>query len=137
MTQRKRRRERRKRRTGCAAALILLVLLGAGAAYGIPWVIDQFGGQVRETFGETVEKAVNTLSAEPADFPELTISEEEVEGNFYYEQLNGEEQIIYRELLQGVQDMEDCITIHAGREDHPEKVYEYLLYDCPELFWCV
>lgn len=137
MTQRRRRRERRKRRTGCAAALILLVLLGAGAAYGIPWVIDQFGGQVRETFGETVEKAVNTLSAEPADFQELTISEEEVEGNFYYEQLNGEEQIIYRELLQGVQDMEDCITIHAGREDHPEKVYEYLLYDCPELFWCV
>ena len=73
MTQRRRRRERRKRRTGCAAALILLVLLGAGAAYGIPWVIDQFGGQVRETFGETVEKAVNTLSEEPADFPELTI----------------------------------------------------------------
>ena len=107
------------------------------AAYGIPWAIDRFGGQVKETFSETVEKAVNTLSPEQADFQELTVPAEEVEGSFYYEQLSGDEQLIYRELLQGVQDMEESITIHAGRDDRPEKVYEYLLYDRPELFWCV
>ena len=111
-------------------------MLSAGAAYGIPWAVDRFGGQVRETFSETVEKAVNTLSTEQADVPELTIPAEETEGDFYYEQLNGSEQIVYRELLQGVREMEDCITIHAGRDEHPEKVYEYLLYDRPELFWC-
>lgn len=111
-------------------------MLSAGAAYGIPWAVDRFGGQVRETFSETVEKAVNTLSTEQADVPELTIPAEEAEGDFYYEQLNGSEQIVYRELLQGVREMEDCITIHAGRDEHPEKVYEYLLYDRPELFWC-
>lgn len=111
-------------------------MLSAGAAYGIPWAVDRFGGQVRETFSETVEKAVNTLSTEQADIPELTIPAEEAEGDFYYEQLNGSEQIVYRELLQGVREMEDCITIHAGRDEHPEKVYEYLLYDRPELFWC-
>lgn len=133
---RKRQRKWRKRRTGCAAALIIFVMLSAGAAYGIPWAVDRFGGQVRETFSETVEKAVNTLSTEQADVPELTIPAEEAEGDFYYEQLNGSEQIVYRELLQGVREMEDCITIHAGRDEHPEKVYEYLLYDRPELFWC-
>ena len=111
-------------------------MLSAGAAYGIPWAVDRFGGQVRETFSETVEKTVNTLSTEQADVPELTIPAEETEGDFYYEQLNGSEQIVYRELLQGVREMEDCITIHAGRDEHPEKVYEYLLYDRPELFWC-
>ena len=111
-------------------------MLSAGAAYGIPWAVDRFGGQVRETFSETVEKAVNTLSTEQADVPELTIPAEETERDFYYEQLNGSEQIVYRELLQGVREMEDCITIHAGRDEHPEKVYEYLLYDRPELFWC-
>lgn len=133
---RKRRRAGQKRRTGCAAVLILLVLLGAGAAYGIPWAVDRFGGQVQETFTETVEKAVNTLSPEQADFQELTVPAEEVEGSFYYEQLSSGDQLIYRELLQGVQDMEESITIHAGRDDRPEKVYEYLLYDRPELFWC-
>ena len=89
---------------------------------------------MRETFSETVEKAVNTLSTEQADVPELTIPAEEAEGDFYYEQLNGSEQIVYRELLQGVREMEDCITIHAGRDEHPEKVYEYLLYDPPGTF---
>ena len=133
---RRKQRERRHRRTGCAAALIILVILGAGAAYGIPWIMDRFGGQVKETFSETVEKAVNTLAAEQAGFQELTVSAEEVEGSFYYEQLSSEEQLIYRELLQGVQDMEESITIHAGRDDRPEKVYEYLLYDRPEFFWC-
>ena len=133
---RRKQRERRHRRTGCAAALIILVILGAGAAYGIPWIMDRFGGQVKETFSETVEKAVNTLAAERAGFQELTVSAEEVEGSFYYEQLSSEEQLIYRELLQGVQDMEESITIHAGRDDRPEKVYEYLLYDRPEFFWC-
>lgn len=133
---RRRRRERKKRRTGCAAALVITVALCAGAAYGIPWAIDRFGGQVRETFSETVEKAVNTLSQPQTDFPELTIPEEEVESGFYYGQLSGAEQTVYRELLQGVQDMKECITIHAGRKDRPEKVYEYLLYDRPELFWC-
>ena len=133
---RRKQRERRHRRTGCAAALIILVILGAGAAYGIPWIMDRFGGQVKETFSETVEKAVNTLAAERAGFQELTVSAEEVEGSFYYEQLSSEEQLIYRELLQGVRDMEQSITIHAGRDDRPEKVYEYLLYDRPEFFWC-
>lgn len=135
----RRRRSRRKNRTcrtGCAATLIAFVLAGAGAAYGIPWAIDQFTGQEREIFSETVEKAANTLSAEQVDFTDLTVSEEEVDGGFYYRQLGGKEQIIYRELLQGLRDMKDCITIHAGRDDHPEKVYEYILYDRPELFWC-
>ena len=76
---RKRQRKWRKRRTGCAAALIIFVMLSAGAAYGIPWAVDRFGGQVRETFSETVEKAVNTLSTEQADIPELTIPAEEAE----------------------------------------------------------
>lgn len=133
---RRRRRAERKRRAGCVTALVMIVILGAGVAYGIPWVIDKFGGQVTETFHETVENAVNTLQASGADFPELTVTTDEVADHFYYQQLTEEEQTVYRELLQGVNDMEESILIHAGSEDHPEKVYEYLLYDCPELFWC-
>ena len=79
---RRKQRERRHRSTGCAAALIILVILGAGAAYGIPWIMDRFGGQVKETFSETVEKAVNTHAAEQAGYQQLTLSAEEVEGSF-------------------------------------------------------
>ena len=132
----RRRRERRKRRTGCVAALMIFAGIGACAAYGIPWAVGQFGGQVRETFNETVEKAVNTLQTADADFPELGITTDEVSDHFYSQQLTEEEQTVYRELLQGVNDMEECILIHAGKGDRPERAYEYLLYDCPELFWC-
>lgn len=130
-------RERRKRRTGCVTALVMLIILGGGAAYGIPWAADRFGAQVRETFGGSVEKTVHTLQTAGVDFPEVSVTAEEVSGHFYYQQLTEEEQTVYRELFQGVSGMEETILVHAGRDDHPEKVYEYLLYDCPELFWCV
>lgn len=115
----------------------MIAILGAGAAYGIPWAIDKFGGQVRETFNETVENAVNTLQPSGADFPDLTVAADDVADHFYYQQLTEEEQTVYRELLQGVNDMEECILVHAGKGERPEKAYEYLLYDCPELFWCI
>ena len=133
---RRRRKGKRRCRTGCAAALIIMAVFGAGAAYGIPWAASRFGGQVQETFSETVKKAVNTLQTEDADFPELNVTVDEVSDHYYYQQLTDEEQTVYRELLQGVTDMEACILIHAGKGDQPEKAYEYLLYDCPELFWC-
>ena len=134
-----RRRRHRRRRTGAAGCLCVLALLtgaGALASYAVPWAGAELGGMLKRVAGKAVEETVNAVSEQGADFPELTVTIEEVEGDFYYQQLTEEEQTVYRELLQGVQDMEECILLHAGREDHPEKVYEYLLYDRAELFWC-
>ena len=134
-----RRRRHRRRRTGAAGCLCVLALLtgaGALASYAVPWAGAELGGMLKRAAGKAVEETVNAVSEQGADFPELTVTIEEVEGDFYYQQLTEEEQMVYRELLQGVQDMEECILLHAGREDHPEKVYEYLLYDRAELFWC-
>lgn len=134
-----RRRRRRRKRTGaagCLCALALLTGVGALAAYAVPWAGAELGGMLKRAAGKAVEETVNAVSEQGADFPELTVTIEEVEGDFYYQQLAEEEQTVYRELLQGVQDMEECILVHAGRDDHPEKVYEYLLYDRAELFWC-
>lgn len=137
MAERKRRRRRRHRRNnGCIAALVIVVAIGAAAAYGIPWALSQYSGAVRETFSESVEKSVNVIQAKETEFEELTVTEEEVEGHFYYNQLSESDRTVYRELMQGIEQMEEGIRIHAGREDHPEKVYEYLLFDCPEFFWC-
>ena len=134
-----RRRKRRRKRAGTAGCLCALaVLVGAGslAAYVLPWAQAELGGMLKKMTGETVEETVNAVTEQGADFPELTVTVEEVEDDFYYQKLSGDEKTVYRELLQGVQGMEECILLHAGREDHPEKVYEYLLYDRAELFWC-
>lgn len=133
---RRRRRRKRARTTGCLCALAVIVGLGGLAAYALPWAQAELGGMLKRIAGRAVEETVNLASEQGADFPELTVTVEEVEGDFYYQQLNAEEQTVYRELLQGAQQMQECILLHAGRDDHPEKVYEYLLYDRPELFWC-
>lgn len=137
MADRRRRRKRKRARTaGCLCALAVLTGAGAMAAYALPWAQAELGGMLKKIAGKAVEETVNAVSERGADFPELTVTVEEVEGDFYYQQLSEAEQTVYRELLQGVQDMEECVLLHAGRDDQPAKVYEYLLYDRSELFWC-
>lgn len=141
-------RKRRKRKRGCTAperrfwrndrlcfaAGMTFLCVCAGALFfslregDILSLSELLKSEARET--------VHVASRQEADFPELMITVEDVEGDFYYQQLTQPEQTVYRELLQGVQTMEKCIFLHAGKGDHPEKVYETLLYDRAELFYC-
>lgn len=121
---------------GCLCALVLTVGIGAFAVYAVPWAYSEFGGLLKRAVGDAVEETMNMAAKQETEFPELTVNVEEVEGDFYYQQLTAEEQTVYRELLQGTQEMQEKILLHAGRDDHPEQVYEYLLYDRPELFFC-
>lgn len=122
-----RRRRKKKRRLIRAAAIVCMlgIIAAAGMALrGLPEILM------------TAEETVNMVSRQQVEFPELTVTVEEVAGDFYYQQLSEKEQTVYRELLQGAGNMEECIRLHAGQEDDTAKVYEYLLYDRPELFWC-
>lgn len=141
----RRKRDRRHRRTGgCVCALVVTALIGAAAAYAVPWAASGFDGKLTNVFGSAIEsltgrpaaETANLASTQEAEFPELTVTVEEVESDFYYQQLGEDERTVYRELLQGVNGMEERILLHAGSGDDPAKVYEYLLYDRPELFWC-
>ena len=100
----RRRRKRKKWGKGAAVICILAVLCLGGAAVVriLPDVIDE----TRETFQSAVPQQ--------AEFPELTVTEEEVSGSFYFDCLTEEEQTVYRELLQGVNGMEETIRLHAG-----------------------
>lgn len=113
-----RRQKRRKKQSGKRIG-VLVVVLGflfvAGLLFGYNYLSD---------------------SDKDVEFPEQNIAEEEVADGFYYQQLNSQEQLVYREILQGVRSMEETVLLHAGEQDDVGKVYEYLMYDRPELFWC-
>lgn len=111
---------------------ILLFICAAATAAGAAATAGRSLPRLILSVGETV----STAARPQAEFPELTVSVEEVDESFYYRQLNEKERQIYREILQAVQNMEESARIHAGKEDDAAKVYEYLLYDRPELFWC-
>ena len=123
-----RRRKRKKHIFPRILLLICVIAVMAGAVTAAGWSLPRLIRSVGET--------VNTVAQPQAEFPELTVDAEEVNGGFYYQQLNDRERQIYREILQAVQSMEESVRIHAGRDDDAAKVYEYLLYDRPELFWC-
>lgn len=116
--------------------LVVCVILCAGMAGAVPWALAKFGGGITETFQENVENAVHVLETEKTEEPDHIASEEEVDDGFYYRQLDEKDRLIYREMLSGLQEMETTIRLDADRDDLPEKIYEAVLYDRPELFWC-
>lgn len=131
----RRRRRRKKRVFPKIAGLVLFLALAGGAAAAARYILPEMLETARETVGEAAGAAAGALKDETG-FPELTVTEEEASDGFYFRQLTEREQTIYREILQGVTGMEEMIRIHATEEDDVGKVYEYLLYDRPELFWC-
>lgn len=130
--ERKRRRKkyRRTKKRGIGSKICLLVV-SVAVAVGIWQIFPKITLPTAETVGKISGKSeIQNASSE------LTLKEEEVETDFYYQQLNEKEKTAYRELLQGVRNMEETITLDVGKEDDAGKIYEALLYDRPELFWC-
>lgn len=117
-------RRRKRRRSGIGGCLIWLIVL---------LLIPAFLGRrfPEKSLPNPLERIRETTA-----FPELTVEINEVEGSFYYRQLNEEEQLVYRELLQIVQQMQEGVPVHGGEETDIEKIYRFLMYDRPELFWC-
>lgn len=83
---------------------------------------------IQDTVSQTVEENI--------PFSEITIDDAEVSPGFYYQQLSDGQQLIYKEILQAVREQAESFYIHTGNTEEFSMVYEYLLYDRPEIFWC-
>lgn len=122
----KRRRNRKTTRKGFVFLVLLLVIIGVAGVLKMTKVVP---GLFRESGNVLLSD-----SGQKIEFPELNVSEEDVADGFYYQQLSEQEKQVYREILQGVRSMEETILLHAGENDEAGKIYEYLMYDRPELF---
>ena len=56
-------------------------------------------------------------------------------GHFYFDQLNSEEQTIYVEILEVLQDFEEGVALSCLETDKIERVFQYVLNDHPEIFY--
>ena len=68
-------------------------------------------------------------------YQEITVAESVFEDKFYFEQLTEEEQLIYKELYQGVDAHAEDITVHCLDGEKAGLILHSVIYDFPEIFW--
>lgn len=83
--------------------------------------------------------AKSVLSGEPEEVEELRQMEvaqsEEGHQEYYFKQLNEEEQRVYRELLKGIRAREKDFYLPLSQDDSIDRCYHAVLKDHPEIFW--
>lgn len=83
--------------------------------------------------------AKSVLSGEPEEVEELRQMEvaqsEEGHQEYYFKQLNEEEQRVYRELLKGILAREKDFYLTLSQDDSIDRCYHAVLKDHPEIFW--
>lgn len=109
---RHRRTQRRKRKRWTLTVLMLVVVLAAAGSWSL--IRD------REDAGENRQSK----------------SQDGSKSDFYFRQLSEEEQSIYTNLLEGVSSHRKSVEITGADTGKIGKVYQFLLNDHPELFWC-
>ena len=83
--------------------------------------------------------AKSVLAGEPEEVEELRQMEvaqsEEGHQEYYFKQLNEEEQRVYRELLKGIRAREKDFYLTLSQDDSIDRCYHAVLKDHPEIFW--
>lgn len=85
-----------------------------------------------------VVKRIEQEFTKPADIPfqEVVIQEDEVGQKFYYQQLKENEKQVYKEILEGIRENREEIYIHASDAERANEIFQYILKDHPDIFWC-
>ena len=91
----------------------------------------RIAGDRQEIAVDTEKTGDRTQSTEPVQ-PEETGEEEW----YYYRKLHADDQELYRDILDGVQECRTTIPVEESDTEVIGRVYRYLLCDHPELFWC-
>lgn len=116
----------KKRKSGCMA-----VIVGLAAAAGILFTdVPDWGKKAAKELQQEWKQS------EEIPFQEVDLSEEELAKRYYYQQLQEEERLAYREIVQGVKDIVGEIYVHCQDADRTNELFQYVLKDYPEIFWC-
>lgn len=116
---------RRRKKLGCLYALTTVV----GVFCMLLFVIYVTGEKlnIQKEAKKTVSIPYQEIDAE---------LEEGLGGKYYYQQIGAEEQAIYQEILQGIKENVDEIYTHGSDADRTIQLFQYVLKDYPDIFWC-
>lgn len=69
------------------------------------------------------------------DYIEVTMEDTIFENRFYYDSLTEEEQLIYREIYQGIMEQQDKVIVHGESPYAVNDIMGLIMNDSPEIFW--
>ena len=75
------------------------------------------------------------IQKEQDTLPEAEITPEEEPFLYGYQNLNEEEKTRYRQILAGIENYEDSVTVEACSEEEINRVSNLVFVDHPEIFW--
>ncbi len=135
--------------------LLCLLLLGIrqritaeDPSFSLPGILKQFSSakdkEIASSKGPLTSEISADIPAESSSTESTDISSTEgaltpVDNcySYYYEQLSDVQQSLYHQLYACVSARKDSVSLNTTDSDTVHKVYHFLLYDHPELFWCV
>lgn len=119
---------RQKRKSGCLGAIVVMVimicLVVLAGRFLLTKVLKKKTEKDEEAQWETVSEQKEGLMAE------------ELSGKFYYAKLSVEEQEAYRGIAAGVKERADEIRVNYSDGNEANELFQYILLDFPEIFWC-
>lgn len=126
-------RRRKKRKWPVILAILMIVCIFTGLGGAAKKLFPEIFASTQEVI-QTVKERTSKTAAVP--FEEVSVRDEDVSSGYYYRQLNEEEQMLYKELYQGLMDTLEVIYMHTSDMEAVKKVSQYILCDMPQLFWC-
>lgn len=120
-----RKRENRFLKICITASVVLILAVTAG-----------FVGMIRGTVSVSEESATGSENEVAPVFQETAVEEKEISDKYYYSTLNDEEKQIYSEILIGIRENKKVIRIETVNASAVNRIYEFVLNDFPEIFWC-
>lgn len=70
------------------------------------------------------------------EYQVVRVEDSTFENKFYFGELNEEEQLVYKELYQGVMDHESTIIVHSMDGERTGEIFQSVIYDFTQIFWC-
>ena len=119
-------KRKKKKKHGCLWTIfwVLFVLILAEIAAGAVIYRDKITEEVKDRLAPDVP------------YQEVSIEEADIKQKYYYGQLEKEEKTVYKEILQGIQDLSPEIYIHSSDSRRTNEIFESVLRDSPDVFWC-
>ena len=77
---------------------------------------------------------VQSLSNQPS-YVEVTVEDAVFENKFHFSQLSESDQVVYKEVYQGIINQQEEICVHSNDGDKVNAILHAILYDFSEIFW--